>query len=208
MTNLSNNTLQLDESYVLSALKQAEAMLSGHFGLASGEHSETYIDKNAIYMRPLQTSEFCEAIANKFKGHEVEVVVGPATGGIILAHEVARHLTQLTDREVWAMYADKADDSFILKRGYSRFVPNKRVLVVEDIVTTGTAARKVCEVVEEHNGSVVGVGALVNRSPEKPILTQYDFQALLNYSIPTYPSRYCPSCNKGIPIDSVYGRGA
>ena len=208
MTHSPNSTPELNQSYILSALEQVGALVSGHFGLASTRHSDTYINKDALYMHPLQTSEFCKAIASKFKNHEVEVVAGPATGGVILAQWVAYHLTQMTDREILAIYADKVDDSFILTRGYDKLVANKRALVVEDIVTTGSAARAVCELVERHNGSVVGVGAFVNRSPNKPIFTEYDFQVLLNHSLPSYNMRYCPQCQQGVPLHSAYGRRA
>ena len=203
-----NTTPSNDESHTLSALKQVGALVSGHFGLASGMHSETYINKDAVYMHPQQTSEFCEAIAHNFREHGVEVVIGPATGGVILAQWVAHHLTQMTDRKVLAMYADKADDSFVLKRGYSQLVEAKRVLVVEDILTTGSATRRVCEIVENNGGSVVGIGALVNRSPQKPILAEYDLKVLLNYHIVAYSRQMCPLCKQGIPTDSVYGRGS
>ena len=138
----------------------------------------------------------------------MEVVIGPATGGVILAQWVAHHLTQMTDREILAMYADKADDSFVLKRGYSRLVKAKRVLVVEDILTTGSATRRVCEVVENNGGTIVGIGALVNRSPKEPMLTEYDLKVLLNYHLVTYSRQICPLCKQGVPLDSVYGRSA
>lgn len=142
-----------------NALRESGALLEGHFLLASGRHSAQYIEKFRLLEQPRLTSRLCAEIARRFGDDGVECVVGPVTGGIILAFEVARILG------VRAVYAERADDgkNFALRRGFE-LKPNEKCLIVEDIVTTGGSAQKVVELVRANGGAVVGVALLVDRS--------------------------------------------
>ena len=142
-----------------AALRESGALLEGHFLLASGRHSAQYIEKFRLLEQPRLTSQLCAEIARRFETDGIECVVGPVTGGIILAFEVARILGTR------AVYAERADDGagFALRRGFE-LGPNEKCLVVEDIVTTGGSAQKVVELVRAHGGEVVGVALLVDRS--------------------------------------------
>ena len=142
-----------------AALRESGALLEGHFLLASGRHSQFYVEKFRLLEQPLLTSQLCAELARRFQNDRIECVIGPVTGGIILAFEVARQLG------VRAVYAERADDGkgFALRRGF-QLEPNERCLVVEDIVTTGGSAQKVVELVRANGGEVVGVGLLVDRS--------------------------------------------
>jgi orotate phosphoribosyltransferase len=144
---------------VEAALKESGALLEGHFLLASGRHSQFYVEKFRLLEQPRLTSSLCAELAHRFQDERVECVVGPVTGGIILAFEVARQLG------VRAVYAERAEDgkNFALRRGF-QLKSNERCLVVEDIVTTGGSAQKVVELVRQNGGEVVGVGLLVDRS--------------------------------------------
>lgn len=144
---------------VEAALKESGALLEGHFLLASGRHSQFYVEKFRLLEQPRLTSELCAELARRFEDERIECVVGPVTGGIILAFEVARQLG------VRAVYAERAEDGkgFALRRGF-QLKTGERCLVVEDIVTTGGSAQKVVELVQENGGAVVGVGLLVDRS--------------------------------------------
>ena len=144
---------------VEAALRESGALLEGHFLLASGRHSQFYVEKFRLLEQPLLTSKLCAELARRFQDDQIECVVGPVTGGIILAFEVARQLG------IRAVYAERADDgkNFALRRGF-QLKPNERCLVVEDIVTTGGSAQKVVELVRANGGEVVGVGLLVDRS--------------------------------------------
>ena len=149
----------LTPQQIEDALRESGALLEGHFLLASGRHSAQYIEKFRLLEQPPLTSQLCAEIARRFENDGIECVVGPVTGGIILAFEVARILG------VRAVYAERADDgkNFALRRGFE-LKPNEKCLVVEDIVTTGGSAQKVVELVRENGGHVAGVALLVDRS--------------------------------------------
>ncbi len=155
----SPDLVGLSSAEVEAALRASGALLEGHFLLASGRHSGQYIEKFRLLEQPRVTSRLCAAIAARFAGEGVECVVGPVTGGIILAFETARHLN------VRAVYAERADDgkNFTFRRGFE-LKQGEKCLVVEDIVTTGGSAQKVVDLIREKGGEVVGVGLLVDRS--------------------------------------------
>ncbi len=154
-----NPTTHLTPLEIEQALRESGALLEGHFLLASGRHSTQYIEKFRLLEQPRLTSQLCAEIARRFENDGIECVVGPVTGGIILAFEVARILG------VRAVYAERAEDGkgFALRRGF-QLKDGEKCLVVEDIVTTGGSAQKVVELVRENGGSVEGVALLVDRS--------------------------------------------
>ncbi|MCE9541839.1 phosphoribosyltransferase, partial [Candidatus Kaiserbacteria bacterium] len=126
----------MDEAQVLEVLQNVGAFRSGHFVFVSGLHADTYVNKNAMYPYTAEISKLCRGIAERFKGEGVEAVVGPETGGIILAQWVAHHLSDIEGREVYGVYADKdhslpndAPVQFIIKRGYDELIKGKKVLV-------------------------------------------------------------------------------
>lgn len=149
----------LSSHEIEAALRESGALLEGHFLLASGRHSEQYIEKFRLLEQPRLTSRLCAEIARRFENDGIECVIGPVTGGIILAFEVARILGTR------AVYAERADDgvNFALRRGFA-LKPGEKCLIVEDIVTTGGSAQKVVELARENGGEVVGVALLVDRS--------------------------------------------
>ncbi len=159
IVNLKGMNQSLSPPQIEAALRESGALLEGHFLLASGRHSAQYIEKFRLLEQPRLTSRLCAEIARRFADDGIECVVGPVTGGIILAFEVARILG------VRAVYAERADDGkgFALRRGFE-LKPNEKCLVVEDIVTTGGSAQKVVELVRENSGEVMGVALLVDRS--------------------------------------------
>src|SRR3989344_7704426 len=123
---------------VLEILQRVGAFRKGHFVLTSGRHSDSYINKDAIYPYTQETSLLCRYIAEHFEPKEVEVVVGPAIGAAILSQWAAHHLTGFSGHPVYGVYADKdGKGGFVLRRGYDAVVANKRVLVIEDLTTTG-----------------------------------------------------------------------
>ena len=194
---------QLDQYQVLEMLQNAGAFLEGHFQLSSGRHSNTYINKNALFVNPDTISFLCEALAGKFATHTIEVVVGPATGGIILSQWVAFHLSRITGNQVLAVYGEKnSDANFYFARGYPEVLVEKNALIVEDIVTTGNTINKVYELLKRSNANVVGVGCLVNRSGRENPSAIPNFYALLTHYITKYHQRDCPQCKAKEPISS------
>ncbi len=169
-------------------LVESGALLEGHFLLSSGRHSARYIEKFRVLEQPRLASRLCGEIARRFNERDIECVVGPVTGGIILAFDIARHLG------CRAVYAERSDDGvgFAFRRGF-RLKAGERVLVVEDIVTTGGSAQKVIDVVRAHGGEVVGVGLLCDRSGG-----QIDFgvpvvESLLKLNIESYAPEEVPA---------------
>ncbi len=182
----------MEEAAVRKLLKDTGAVLEGHFLLTSGLHSPLYVEKFQVLQWPEHTARLCAALAEMFGGDGVQVVVGPVTGGIILAHEVGKNLGTR------AIFTERENGKMTLRRGFA-IEPGERVLVVEDIVTTGGSVQEVLEVVHACGGEVVGVALLVDRSGGK-----VDFgvrtEALLTLAVPTYKPEECPLCRDGVPI--------
>lgn len=203
----------MDEDQVLRILGSVGAVIVGsHIVYASGKHGTAYINKDALYPHTKKTSFVCRMSAYEFSGSDIDVVIAPAIGGVILSQWIAHHLEGFTGREVSALYAEKTEDgkNFIIKRGYERLIPGKRVLVVEDVVTTGASVKKVVEAARAVGGNVVGVGALCNRGGvtaqdigDVPIL-----YSLVNIRMDAWDAADCPLCKEGKPINTEVGHGA
>lgn len=173
--------------------RKSGAVLDGHFILTSGRHSPVYWEKFKVMQYPQYVQQLCGMIADHYRRQPIDLVAGPTTAGIILAFEVARQLG------VRAIYAEKADNkTFAFKRG-AAISPGDKVLVVDDIFTTGGSVKEVIASVKERHGSVVGIGVLVDRSEEK-----YDFGVPLyachRAEAVSYTADKCPLCAAKIPL--------
>ncbi len=168
------------------------ALLRGHFRLSSGLHSDTYLQSALVLQHPEQATRLGAALGARFRSLAVDVVVAPALGGVLVAHEVARAL------HVPALFTEREEGRMTLRRGF-RIDPGQRCLVVEDVITTGGSTREVIATVEAAGGSVVGVGALVDRSGSKAALPE-PRAFLLDLEGPTYSPDACPLCRAGLPI--------
>ncbi|MBN1367303.1 MAG: orotate phosphoribosyltransferase [Dehalococcoidales bacterium] len=168
------------------------AVLHGHFLLTSGMHSPVYWEKFKILQYPQYTEQLCRLIADHFRGQKIDVVAGPTTGGIILAYEVARQLG------VRSIYAEKEDNLRVFRRSLS-ISPGERVLVVDDILTTGGSARQVVDAVKKLQGNVIGVGILVDRSENRLDFGAPFFTCLRSEAI-AYTVDNCPLCAGKIPL--------
>ena len=177
---------------VLKVFEDCGALLTGHFLLTSGRHSAQFLQAALVLQHPGEASSLAAALAAHFSSERVGLVVGPAVGGIILAHEVARALGMR------ACYSEKEGDRMVLRRGF--VVPTgTRVLVVEDVVTTGGSVRKTVDHLRERGAKVIGIGALLDRSCGK---ARFDvpFRALARLDIETYAPADCPLCAGKIPL--------
>ena len=173
--------------------KKSGAILEGHFLLTSGLHSPVYWEKFRVLQFPNYTEQLCQMIANHFRKQKIQVVAGPTTGGIILAFEVAR---QLGVRGVFAEKESEKERAF--RRGFT-INPGERVLIVDDILTTGSSIREVMAAVTRQGGIIVGVGVLVDRSEQKIEFGVPLFSCHRSVTI-TYPPQDCPLCAAGIPL--------
>lgn len=202
----------MTEQQVLNLLYGVGAIITDdHIVYTSGYHGTSYVNKDALYPHTQITSSLCRALAEEFANDGVEVVIAPAIGGVILSQWTAHHLSEITGREVFGVYAEKAEsgDAFIIKRGYDKILYSKKVLVVEDVLTTGGSAKKVIEAVRAHGGLTIGLGAICNRGGVRaqdmaniPIMI-----SLVNMNLETWHERGCPMCAKNIPINTNVGKG-
>ena len=184
---------QLTESEVERIFREAGALRDGHFVLSSGRHSARYLEKFQVLQHPRDTEKLAGAIASWARPRDVATVAGPTTGGIILAHELAR---QLGARAVYAERAERGDREF--RRGFT-LAPGERVLVVDDIMSTGGSVQETIAAVRATGATVIGAAVLVDRSggEAKPDVPLY---ALWRFEIPTY-GRDCPLCAAGVPLE-------
>ena len=178
--------------------KKAGVILEGHFLLTSGLHSPIYWEKFRVLQFPGYTRQLCHLISDHFKKEKIDVVAGPTTGGIILAYEVAGQLS------VRGIFAEKVDaDHRVFKRGFG-INPDERVLIVDDILTTGKSIREVLSLVKEQGGEAIGVGVLVDRSEKMHDFGVPLFSCLRSIT-PAYEPQYCPLCAAGIPLTKPGG---
>lgn len=183
----------MTETEVKEILMKTGAIMDGHFLLTSGLHSPHYVEKFNVLQHPKYTQQLCEAMAEKFKDAGIETVVGPMTGGILLAHETGKALGTR------AIFTERVDGKMTFRRGFSLH-PGERVLIVEDIVTTGGSIKEVIEVVKTHGGVPVAVSMLVDRSGGRTDFGDVPCTALLHMDVETYQPEGCPLCSQGIPM--------
>ncbi len=178
---------------VMKNFEQVGAIQKGHFKLTSGVHSDTYIQCAQVMQHREFMHNLCSELGKKFRGDDIDVIVGPAIGGIIMAHVMARVLGPW----VRAIFTERENGKMTLRRSFE-IIQGEKVLVVEDVTTTGSSVREVIGIVNSRQGKVVGVGVLIDRSGGK-----VDFgiktEKLLTVDIKTYLPEECPLCKKGIP---------
>jgi orotate phosphoribosyltransferase len=181
---------------VIELFESEEALLSGHFLLSSGLHSTRYLQCALVLQYPAVAERLCAALGARIREDvrvgNIDVVVAPALGGVIVAYEVARALG------VRAVFTERQEGQMVLRRGF-RIVPGERVLVVEDVVTTGGSTREVMAVVEAQGGVTVAVGSLIDRSGGAVDLG-VPRHALAVLEVPTYPPDHCPLCQDGVAV--------
>ena len=183
----------MTEKEVEDLLIETSAIMEGHFLLTSGLHSPRYVEKFNVLQKPVYTEKLCRAMAEKFKDANIETVVGPVTGGILLAHETGKALGTR------AIFTERENGKMTLRRGFTLH-EGERVLIVEDIVTTGGSIREVIDVVKEHGGIPVAVSMLVDRSGGKATFGDVPSTELLHMDVQTYKPEECPLCKAGIPM--------
>ena len=183
---------------IAQIFKDAGAILEGHFLLTSGLHSPVYWEKFRVLQYPHYTEKLCRLIAEHFKKDDVQIVAGPTTGGIILAYEVARQLG------VKGIFAEKEGEVRVFRRGFS-INPGDRVLIVDDILTTGSSITEVLEAVKKLGGFIVGIGVLVDRAEQKKEFGVPLFSCLRAATIAYTPAE-CPLCAAGIPLVRLGGQ--
>jgi orotate phosphoribosyltransferase len=181
--------------------EKVQAIQKGHFVLTSGNHSDTYVQCARILERPDITAKLCKELIKPWQNRNIDIVIGPALGGIILSYELSRLFKSK------AMYLERVEGNLIPRRGF--LIPaGKRVIVAEDVITTGGSVKEVVDVIKKHKASVIGIISLVDRRPQKTKeLFGVKFNSIVQVTPPIYQPDKCPLCKNGIPTEKPGSRG-
>ena len=182
----------MTDADVLATFRRSGALLEGHFTLSSGLHSPGYLQCARVLMFPRDAEALGAALGARVRSLGATVVLSPAMGGIVIGQEVGRAL------DVPALFAERVEGTLALRRGFA-LGPDDRVLVVEDVVTTGGSTRETIDVARAAGASVVGACSIVDRSGGQPGL-DVPFHSLLPMALPTYQPEACPLCAQGLPV--------
>jgi orotate phosphoribosyltransferase len=195
---------------VLAELEKHNAVIRNtHVVYTSGRHGNTYVNKDAIYPDVMAVSELCRAMADGFRDTNVDVIVAPAVGGVVLSHWTAYHLCSCS-HPVRAAYAEKdSTGTFVFRRGYADLVRARDVLVVEDILTTGGSARAVVQLVRQAGGHVLGLAAICDRGgvQVEDVGSPPRLVVLSQLPLDSWSEDECPLCARGVPINLEVGKG-
>ncbi|MBR4949816.1 MAG: orotate phosphoribosyltransferase [Clostridia bacterium] len=177
---------------IIAILKEAEVLLEGHFLLTSGRHSAKYLQCAKIFRNTKYAEPLCKELADKYKDAGIEIVIGPAMGAVQMAYEVSRHLNCEN------FFTEREDGKMTLRRGFT-IKEGQKVLLVEDVVTTGGSIKEVLELVKGMGADVVGIGSIVDRTGGK-IDFGVPFNAVLSMEVESYDRDNCPICKKDVPL--------
>ena len=182
----------MTEKQVVELFEKHGALLTGHFKLSSGLHSEKYLQCALVLQHPDVAQMLSKDITGKFSKNKIDVVIGPALGGVTLAYEAARAIG------VRGLFTERQDGVMVLRRGFS-VSKGEKVLVVEDVVTTGGSTKEVIELIKSLGADVVGVGSVIDRS-SKRIDFGVPFESLAKVDVQTFEEKVCPLCKDQTPI--------
>ena len=182
----------MEQEAVLDLFRKSGALLEGHFRLSSGLHSDRYLQSALVLQYPEFAEALGQALAERNRHLQATVVISPALGGIVIGQEVGRALG------VRAVFAERQDGVLTLRRGFS-LAPSDRVLVVEDVITTGGSTRETAAVAEAIGAQVVGAAAIVDRNSGGAPL-ELPMQVLVRLEVPTFAPENCPLCARGEAI--------
>jgi orotate phosphoribosyltransferase len=176
---------------VRDVLEEHGGLLTGHFKLSSGRHSDVFVQTAAILKYPGIAERLGHELARRFAESDVSIVLGPAMGGVIIGHEIARHLG------VPMIYAEREGGELKLRRGFT-LSPNDRVLIAENTVTTGGSQKETIDLARTYDVDVAGVAAIVDRSPR--VSFGVPFEVLLKIDATSWDAAECPLCERGAEL--------
>lgn len=182
----------MDKQKAFEIMSEIEMMLTGHFLLTSGRHSNHYMQCAKLFQYPEYSKMFCADLVAQFAGEKIDLVAGPAVGGIIMAYETAAQLN------VKNIFAERENSVMTFRRGFE--IPEgANVLVVEDVVTTGGSVKEVVELIKNMGANVAGVGCIVDRSNGKTSFG-VPFKSVVSTEVISYLPEECPICKEGLPL--------
>lgn len=191
----------MNKQQILDMYEDAGALLNGHFVLSSGRHSARYLQSALVLMHPKNSSALASELTTRVNADDVDIVVAPALGGLIIGHEVARILGKPF------IFTERKEGEMQLRRGF-QFPQQAKVLVVEDVITTGGSVRECIAVVREHGGAPFKVLAVVDRAPDSIDRFDIPHETAFDLHVATHDSKECPLCREGIPAVKPGSRGA
>ncbi|GCF07404.1 phosphoribosyltransferase family protein [Dictyobacter arantiisoli] len=211
---MEQGTTRKNDPMIMQLFANVNAIVEdSHFVYSSGRHSSVYVNKDALYLHTGVIARLAQLMAQPYQADQIDVVVGPVIGGVILSQWVASHLNQRrTSGETLAVFAEKGSDSldkqFAFNRGYDRYIADKNILVVEDVLTTGGSVHQVVDLVRRHGGNMIGISALCNRGNVQPKdVGDVPIHSLIELSLQTYSETECPFCQQDVPVNTVLGKG-
>ena len=189
----------LNREEIINDLKKSKALLEGHFSLSSGLHSEAYIQCALLLRYPELAEKFCQELAQKVKKYKPELVVGPALGGVIVAYEMARALN------LPGIFTERKNGEMMLRRNFD-IKPGQKILLVEDVVTTGGSVKEVIEIIKEKGGELAVVASLIDRSGGNANFGA-PFESLISFDFEVYKPEDCPLCKQNSEAVKPGSRG-
>jgi orotate phosphoribosyltransferase len=182
----------MTDNEVLELFRASGALLEGHFRLSSGLHSDRYLQSALVLQHPDYAEQMGRALAARLEHLQPTAILSPALGGIVIGQEVGRAM------HLRAIFAERQDGKLMLRRGFT-LAPADRVVVVEDVITTGGSTRETIDVAEATGATVLGAAAIIDRGSD-PGRLSLPLQALVRMEVPAYAADACPMCAKGMPV--------
>ena len=185
----------------LDILRKTNALLEGHFILSSGLHSSKYIQCAKLLSFPSKAEKICKSLSKKIKSKfkKIDLILAPAMGGIIIGYEIGKLLKKET------IFCERVNGKFTLRRGF-RIKENSKVLIIEDVITTGKSSMECVKIIQKANASLIGFAAIIDRSTKKTLKIKKRIVSHLKINVPTYKSNRLPKTLKLIPITTPGSR--
>ena len=185
----------------LNILKKTDALLEGHFVLSSGLHSPKYIQCAKLLSFPYLAEKICKSLANKIKKNfkKIDLILAPAMGGVIIGYEIGKILKKET------IFCERVNGKFTLRRGFS-IKKRARVLIIEDVITTGKSSLECVKLIKKSNARLVGFASIIDRSTKKSLKIKNKIVSHLKIDVPSYNLKNIPKSLKSIPITTPGSR--
>lgn len=183
----------MTQNEIIELFKKTNVIQTGHFELSSGRHTDTYLQCAQILQYPEYTNELAAEIAKIWRNEDIDLIVGPAIGGIVISYAVA------SEMGLRNIFSERKNGEMKFRRNLE-VKENEKVLIVEDVVTTGGSVREVIELLEKENADIVGISSLVDRSNGE-VEFDYPFKPLVQLQVDSYKKDECKLCEKGVPIN-------
>ena len=198
--NFFEKERDMQEMEIMDILTKTGAYNRGHFKLSSGLHSGAYLQCALVLQQPIIAARLCASLAKRFAADAPDIVIGPALGGVVLAYELARSLNA---RGIFSERDSMGE--MRLRRGF-RIYPENKVLIAEDVLTTGRSVKEVIDLLKQDGITPIGVAAIVDRSSGKLDFDGIKHESLIKLDIPTFEENACPLCQEGMPISKPGSR--